>query len=71
MRKGAAILVEGRLTVRAYRDKEKNERQVTEIVVAGPRGMVNLVSPKPADRTEPANAPEAEGVEAVEAGGEE
>ena len=33
--KGAALLVEGRLAVREFRDKAGNDRQVTEIVVAG------------------------------------
>ena len=46
VRKGAAVLVEGRLAVRTYRDKQDVERQATEIVVAGPQGMVNVLSPK-------------------------
>ena len=47
VRKGAAVLVEGRLAVRDYTDAKGKERQVTEVVVAGPQGMVNVVSPKP------------------------
>ena len=46
VRKGATVLVEGRLAVRPYKDKEGAERQATEIVVAGPQGMVNVISPK-------------------------
>ena len=46
VRKGATVLVEGRLAVRAYKDKEGAERQATEIVVAGPQGMVNVLSPR-------------------------
>ena len=44
VRKGAAILVEGRLSVRDYTDKEDNPRQAVEIVVAGAQGMVNVLS---------------------------
>ena len=41
--KGAAILVEGRLATRGYRDRDGHDRSVTEIVVAGPQGLVNVL----------------------------
>ena len=41
--KGGAVLVEGRLATRGYRDREGNERSVTEIVVAGRQGLVNVL----------------------------
>ncbi len=44
VRKGAALLVEGRIAGREYRDKEGQTRRITEIVVAGPQGLVNLLS---------------------------
>ena len=66
VRKGSGVLVEGRLTVREYRDKDKNQRQVTEIVIAGPQGMVNVLTPKPGGA--PATAPEASATDAGEAG---
>ena len=44
VRKGTAVLVEGRLTVREYTDKEDVARQATEIIVAGPQGMVNVLA---------------------------
>ena len=44
VRKGAAVLVEGRLTVREYTDRQDTPRQATEIIVAGPQGMVNVLS---------------------------
>ena len=44
VRKGAAVLVEGRLTVREYIDRQDTPRQATEIIVAGPQGMVNVLS---------------------------
>ncbi len=51
LRKGTAVLVEGRLASREYRDREGNERTVTEIVVAGPKGAVNLLGgPRDAGR---------------------
>ncbi len=43
LRKGAAALVEGRLATREYRDRDGNERTVTEIVVAGPQGSLNVL----------------------------
>ena len=48
VRKGVPVLVEGRLRTRDYRDRKGNPRTVTEIVVAGPQDMVNVLSPKPA-----------------------
>jgi len=43
LRKGAAALVEGRLAMREYRDRDGNDRIVTEIVVAGPHGVLNVL----------------------------
>ncbi len=44
LRKGDPVMVEGRIATRRYRDREDNERTVTEIVVAGPQGMVNVLA---------------------------
>ena len=44
LRKGDAVLVEGRVATRDYRDKDGNERTITEIVVAGWQGTVNILS---------------------------
>ena len=63
VRKGAAVLVEGRLATRKYRDREGTEQAVTEIVVAGPRGIVNVLSA-------PEGAAERPGGEADSADGE-
>lgn len=41
--KGTAVLVEGRIATRGWRDREGKERSVTEIVVAGPHGLVNVL----------------------------
>ena len=49
VRKGAALLIEGRLTTREYRDKKGDNRRVTEIVVGGPQGLVNVLSPRQDD----------------------
>ena len=49
VRKGAALLVEGRLATREYRDRKGTERSVAEIVVAGAQGMVNVLSRKPVE----------------------
>ena len=65
VRKGALVLVEGRLRTRAFKDREGNERSVTEIVVAGPQAMVNVLSPKPASER-----PEDSGTAGTEGGDE-
>ncbi len=44
VRKGAAVLVEGRLTVREYTGSEDTRKQATEVIVGGPQGMVNVLS---------------------------
>ena len=49
LRKGDPVMVEGRIATRKYSDREGAERSVTEIVVAGPQGMVNILSPRKAD----------------------
>ncbi len=55
LRKGDPVMVEGRIATRQYRDRDDNERIVTEIVVAGPQGMVNILAPR---RTENGGDPE-------------
>ena len=49
VRKGAALLIEGRFTTREYQDKKGDNRRVTEIVVGGPQGRVNVLSPRQDD----------------------
>ncbi len=44
LRKGDPVMVEGRIATRQYRDRDDNDRTVTEIVVAGPQGMVNVLA---------------------------
>ncbi len=55
LRKGDPVMVEGRMATRQYKDREGNDRAVTEIVVAGPQGMVNILAPR---RTENGGDPE-------------
>ena len=60
VRKGAAVLVEGRLAHREFRDRDGKERRVAEVVVAGPHGMVNVLSGTPApEGPDSAQAPDA------------
>ena len=49
VRKGAALLIEGRITTREYQDKKGESRRVTEIVVAGSQGLVNVLSARQDD----------------------
>ena len=44
LKKGDPVMVEGRIATRRYSDRDGVERSVTEIVVAGPQGMVNMLS---------------------------
>ena len=46
LRKGDAVLVEGRIATRGFQDREGNDRAVTEIVVSGWQGTVNILSGK-------------------------
>ena len=56
LRKGDQVMVEGRIAIRQYQDREGNERSLTEIVVAGPQAMVNILAArkdKDGDNPEP------------------
>ena len=55
LRKGDRVMVEGRIATRGFTDREGNERTVTEIVVAGRQGMVNILS----ERRAPEETPDA------------
>ena len=44
LKRGDAVMVEGRIATRKYTDRDGVERSLTEIVVAGPQGMVNILS---------------------------
>ena len=46
VRKGSLVLVEGRLATREYDDSKGIGRKVTEVIVAGPQGLVNVLTPK-------------------------
>ena len=50
VRKGAALLVEGRITTREYQDKKGESRRVTEIVVAGTARPRQRAVPAPGRR---------------------
>ena len=43
LRKGDPVLVEGRIATRSFRDREGADRTITEIVVAGRQGTVNIL----------------------------
>ena len=62
VRKGAAVLVEGRLAHREFRDRKGSnrhgrDREIAEIVVAGPRGIVSVLTRRPPDGSDAAEAP--------------
>ncbi len=44
LKKGDAVLVEGRLATRRYTGSDGVERSVNEIVAAGPQGMVSVLA---------------------------
>ena len=61
LRKGDRAMVEGRIATRGFTDREGNERAVTEIVVSGRQGMVNILGGRrapeeTADAGEPGSA---------------
>ena len=53
LKKGDRVMVEGRIATREYRDREDMARTVTEIVVAGRQGMVNILSGRRAPEETP------------------
>ena len=62
VRKGAPVLVEGRIASRTWTDRTTGaERRATEIVVSGPRGQVNVLARRRTgaggDETRPAGRP--------------
>ncbi len=44
LKKGDPVLVEGRIATRGFRDREGNDRVITEIVVSGWQGTVNILA---------------------------
>ena len=53
LRKGDRVMVEGRIATRAFTDREGNDRAVTEIVVSGWQGLVNILSGRRAPEETP------------------
>ncbi len=58
VRKGDRVMVEGRIATREYRDREDVARSVTEIVVAGRQGLVNVLSARREDPGPGSGGPE-------------
>ena len=50
LKKGDAVLVEGRIATRGFRDREGNDRAITEIVVSGWQGTVNVLAGRRAEQ---------------------
>ena len=56
LRKGDRVMVEGRIATRGFTDREGNDRTVTEIVVSGWQGTVNILGGRRRESaTEPAS----------------
>ncbi len=55
LKKGDRVMVEGRIATRGFTDREGNDRTVTEIVVSGWQGMVNILG----GRRAPGDTPDA------------
>ena len=76
LRKGDPVMVEGRVATRGFRDKEGTDRTITEIVVAGPQGTVNVLGARRRDSAtetgsgEPVPAPGSSPGQAPEPGGQ-
>jgi len=58
LRKGDPVMVEGRIATRGFTDREGNDRTVTEIVVSGRQGMVNMLGARRPQTTGAAAEPE-------------
>ena len=66
LKKGDRVMVEGRIATRAFTDREGNDRAVTEIVVSGWQGMVNILGAGRSRTADAAGEPEAGGGAASE-----
>ena len=66
LKKGDRVMVEGRIATRGFTDREGNDRTVTEIVVSGWQGMVNILSDR---RASPDRGP-GQAEETPDAGGD-
>ena len=55
LKKGDRVMVEGRISTRGFTDREGNDRTITEIVVSGWQGMVNILG----GRRAPGDTPDA------------
>ena len=58
LKKGDAVMVEGRIATRGFRDREGNDRTITEIVVAGVQGTVNMLGGRRSQTDDGAGVPE-------------
>ena len=61
LRKGDRVMVEGRIASRAFRDKEGNDRAVTEIVVSRRQDTVNILSARRQENAAASDAGEGSG----------
>ncbi len=52
LRKGAKVLVEGKLSTRKWQDRDGNDRYTTEIQLQPFNGILTFLDKKPADRDE-------------------
>ena len=61
LRKGDRVMVEGRIASRAFRDKDGNDRAVTEIVVSRRQDTVNILSGRRQENAAASDADEGSG----------
>ena len=59
LRKGDAVMVEGRIATRGFTDKEGNDRAVTEIVVSRRQDTVNMLGGRRSQTADAGENPEA------------
>ncbi len=59
LRKGDAVMVEGRIATRGFTDREGTDRAITEIVVAGAQGTVNMLGGRRSQTADADEEPEA------------
>ena len=70
VRKGDPVLVEGRIVSRSWTDKSGAERRATEIVVGGPRGLINVLTKRKKEAGEAGDTAAETGTEAAAEAGE-
>ena len=61
LKKGDRVMIEGKIATRAFRDRDGNDRAITEVVVSRRQDTVNILSARPPVNAAASDADEGSG----------